>query len=218
MFAAMTAGDGGTVPCRFMPAALVPRPDRTVYASTAAAAGAALLALLLCGLAMPPVEWLALPERVAEMKHRPREFGPHFVAVLLALCGLDLINDLAAVLRTPAGRRAGRALYVAGVKALMLFALVGFAAALWLSDRHLSGQSTANLFFLGSDYAGQWAELAVGMIGNVLLLSATFATPAGLPAVAEQCAAGNDKCGGGEQGEQQGAVEPEHESVEAARE
>jgi hypothetical protein len=183
MCAIAPAGNGGRG--RFTPAALPVRTHRAVYASdyasvsaSVAAATAALCAtFLITGAAMPLVEWFALPERFAEMKHRPKEFGPHFAAFLLALCGLDLINDLVGVVSRPVARRTSRPILVLAVKALMLAALLALAIA--VSGPQSSGPRTGALALVTSEYAGQWGELAVAAIGDVLLLVVTHLTFAG---------------------------------------
>jgi hypothetical protein len=125
---------------------------------------------LLTGFSLPQAEWLALPEHVEQMKERPREFWRHFTAVLLALCGLDTVSDLASVVGRRVARPAGRTLAVVAVKAVMLHALLALALGSFLSDPQ-RGDRQVNLFpFLPTDYAGQWAELAIAVIGDVLLL------------------------------------------------
>jgi hypothetical protein len=185
MRAIAPAGNGGRG--RFMPAALPVRTHRAVQAlecvsaSVAAAAAALCATLLITGAAMPLVEWFALPERLAEMKHRPKEFGPHFAAFLLALCGLDLVNDLAAVVCKPAGRRTGRSIYVLAVKALMLLALLALSIAAAVSGPQSGSPGTGAIAFVTSEYAGQWGELAVALIGDVLLVAAAHGILLPLP-------------------------------------
>ena len=139
MAAMVPAGNGG--PGRFTPAAL-PLRARVAPLTTCptccpafvAAAGAVLATLLLTGVALPQAEWLALPERVDEMRHRPRDFWPHFAGLLLALCGLDCVSDLAGV----AGRRAPggsfSVAFVIAVKITMAAALVASTLGLTLAS------------------------------------------------------------------------------------
>jgi hypothetical protein len=184
MFAIAPAGNGGR--CRFTPAALPLRtgPSPThqcMYASVTAAGAALCVALLATGLAMPLVEWFALPERFDDLEHRPREVGSHFGSFLLALCGLDLVNDLVAVLRHPGAGRAGRRLCVFAVKALMLHALVALSVGAAISTAEPGGAGDGVAGFAAGQYAGQWGELAVGVVGNFLLLSLAHAAFAGAP-------------------------------------
>jgi amino acid transporter len=144
-----------------------------VHIPAVVAAGTALVVtLMLTGFALPQAEWFALPERIDEMKQRPREFCGHFVGMLLALCGLDTVSDLAGVMRKRAARPAGRTLCVVAAKAVMLHALLALAVSSLLSDPQLGERQVNLLPFLPADYAGQWAELAVAVLGDVLLLTA----------------------------------------------
>ena len=171
MSAIAPAGFGGR--CRYEPAVLpLCAEDPVRPHAVFAAVGALLVTLLLTGFALPQAEWFALPERIDEMRERPREFWGHFMAVLLALCGLDTVSDLAGVCRKHTGGPAGRRACVIVAKAAMLHALLVLAVSSLLSDPQL-GESQVNLLpFLPGDYAGQWAELAVGVLGDVLLLAA----------------------------------------------
>src|SRR4051812_29744615 len=170
--------------CRYQPAALplcAPHDPVHVHVHAVLAAGTALVVtLLLTGFALPQAEWFALPERIDEMKERPREFWGHFAGVLLALCGLDTVSDLASVMRKRAARPAGRTLCVVAAKALMLHALLALAVSSLLSDPQLGERQVNLLPFLPGDYAGQWAELAVAVLGDVLLLTALNGVGAGL--------------------------------------
>jgi hypothetical protein len=180
MSAIAPAGFGGR--CRYEPAVLLPCAihDPGRLPAVFAAGSALLVTLLLTGFALPQAEWFALPERIDEMKERPREFWGHFVAVLLALCGLDTVGDLAGVMRKRAARSAGRRLCVVAAKAVMLHALLVLAFSSLLSDPQL-GERQLNLPpFLPGDYAGQWAELAVAVMGEVLLMTAINGVAAAL--------------------------------------
>jgi len=171
MSAIAPAGFGGR--CRYEPAVLpLCAEDPVRPHAVFAAAGALLVTLLLTGFALPQAEWFALPERIDEMRERPREFWGHFMAVLLALCGLDTVSDLAGVCRKHTGGPAGRRACVIVAKAAMLHALLVLAVSSLLSDPQLGERQVNLLPFLPGDYAGQWAELAVAMLGDVLLLAA----------------------------------------------
>src|SRR4051812_48601268 len=119
--------------CRYEPALLPLRarcdPVHAHLPAVVAAGSALAVTLLLTGFALPQAEWFALPERIDEMKERPREFWGHFAGVLLALCGLDTVSDLASVMRKRAARPAGRTLCVLAAKAVMLHALLALAVS-----------------------------------------------------------------------------------------
>jgi hypothetical protein len=175
MSAIAPAGFGGR--CRYEPAALpLCAEDPVRHHAVFAAAGALGVTLLLTGFALPQAEWFALPERIDEMREKPREFWGHFLALLLALCGLDTVSDLAGVVRKrTAGQAhgtAGRRACVIVAKAAMLHALLALSMSSLLSDPQLGERQMNLLPFLPGDYAGQWAELAVAVLGDVLLLAA----------------------------------------------
>ena len=171
MFPFAPAGNGG--PGRPPPAALplCAAAASSITPAALAAGGAVFVTLLLTGFTVPQAEWFALLERIDEMKERPRDFWRHFAGVLLALSGLDAVSDVAGVVAKPVVRRGGRALCVVAAKAIMLHALLVLALGSFVSDPQLGDRQVNLLPFLPGDYAGQWAELAVAVLGDVLLLA-----------------------------------------------
>ena len=176
MCAIVPAGNGGRGRC--MPAALCPRArfEGVCPGVVAAATGAVLLTSLATGFGLPQAEWLAVPERLGEMKHRPRDAWPHFVALALTLCGLDTVNDVAGAVGVAPARRRRRLIAVA-VRCFMVVALLLLATAPALSQDRPGALDASVLPLAGSQYAGQWAEIVVGAMATyVLWFGASLAT------------------------------------------
>ena len=76
-------------------------PKHTGVFAIAAAVGMVFITLLITGFALPQIEWLALPDRLNHVKERPRELWTHFVAIVLALSGVEAIANLTGVMKRP---------------------------------------------------------------------------------------------------------------------
>ena len=149
----------------------------------AAAAGMVFITLLVVAFALPQVDWSGLPHRVGEVKERPKDLWLHFVAIVLALSGVEAIGNLTGVMKKPVAKTASRAIWGVAVEVAVFNALLTVAMVSRLTDQQFGDHKEDMLAFLASDYAGQWAELAVRAVGGILLLSAANTAINGLMSV-----------------------------------
>jgi amino acid transporter len=147
-------------------------PKHTGAFAIAAAVGMVFITLLIAGFAMPHVDWTALPERIGELKERPRQLWLHFVAIVLALSGVEAIGNLTGVMEKPVARTARKAIWIVAVEVAVFNIVLAIAMVAALGNDQAAEHKEDMLAFLSKAYAGDWAELAVRAIGGVLLLSA----------------------------------------------
>jgi amino acid transporter len=108
----------------------------------------------------------------------------HFVAIVLALSGVEAIANLTGVLKQPVVKTASRAIWVVAIEVAVFNVLLAFvmvAASKVLPD--VSEHKEDMLAFLSGHYIGVWAEWSVRILGGLLLLSAANTAIGGLIAV-----------------------------------
>jgi amino acid transporter len=147
-------------------------PKHTGGFAIAAAVGMVFITLLIAGFALPQVEWTTLPQRIAHVREAPRELWLHFVAIVLALSGVEAIGNLTGVMEKPVARTARKAIWIVAVEVAVFNILLCVAMVSRLGDAQAAEHKEDMLAFLSAAYVGGWGELAVRVIGGVLLLSA----------------------------------------------
>ena len=94
-----------------------------------------------------------------------------FVSIVLALSGVEAIANLTGVMKRPVSVTASKAIWVVAIEVAVfniILATVMLAIFPINRDRHMEDMAA----FLSAFYVGQWGEVAVRIIGGVLLLSA----------------------------------------------
>ena len=147
-------------------------PKHTGGFAIAAAVGMVFVTLLIAAFAMPQVDWSALPRRVGKVKEAPNELWLHFVAIVLALSGVEAIGNLTGVMEKPMARTARKAIWVVAVEVAVFNVILCVAMVAALPDDQSAAHKEDMLAYLSHFYAGPWAEMAVRALGGVLLLSA----------------------------------------------
>lgn len=147
-------------------------PKHTGGFAIAAAVGMMFITLLIVAFAMPQVDWAALPQRVGRVSEGPKLLWLHFVAIVLALSGVEAIGNLTGVMQKPVARTARKAIWVVAVEVAIFNIVLGIAMVSALGEDQHEAHKEDMLAFLSRFYAGGWAELAVRAVGGVLLLSA----------------------------------------------
>jgi amino acid transporter len=152
-------------------------PKHTGGFALAAALGMVFITLLITFGALPQVNWHELPRRIGEVHERPHELWIQFVSIVLALSGVEAIANLTGVMKKPVAHTAKKAIWVVTLEVaifnvLLAIAMVGLQS---LADNPATRSAYRDdmLAFLSGAYIGQWAEIAVRVVGGVLLLSAT---------------------------------------------
>ncbi|QOV89714.1 APC family permease [Humisphaera borealis] len=150
-------------------------PKHTGGFAIAAAVGMVFITLLITAFALPQVPWADLPQRIPSLsdtlQHQPTALWVSFVSIVLALSGVEAIANLTGVMKKPVAHTARKAIWVVATEVAVFNVLLAlFMLSISPIDRDAHQADMAA--FLTGHYVGQWGELAVRIIGGVLLLSA----------------------------------------------
>jgi amino acid transporter len=157
---------------------LGPKHSSSYAAATAGAMVAITLLVVVC--ALPQVDWRHL--HFGAFSHRPLHLWEAFVAIVLALSGVEAIANLTGVMNRPVYGTAKKSIWtVAGEVAAfnLLLALVMIAIPVMSRDAHKEDM----LAFLAEHYVGLWGAWPVRVVGGLLLLSATNTAINGLMSI-----------------------------------
>ncbi|MGB7159329.1 MAG: APC family permease [Tepidisphaeraceae bacterium] len=147
-------------------------PKHTGVFAIAAALGMMFITLLVAAFALPQVDWGAFPQRISHAGESSGKLWLHFVSIVLALSGVEAIGNLTGVMQKPVARTARRSIWTVAIEVAIFNILLGAAMVMRLSDDQHTEHKEDMLAFLAGSYVGGWGELAVRIIGGVLLLSA----------------------------------------------
>jgi amino acid transporter len=152
-------------------------PKHTGGFAIAAAVGMIAITLLITFGAMPQVNYTALPQTIGGIHEKPTTLWVQFVAIVLALSGVEAIANLTGVMKRPVARTARKAIWIVAVEVALFNILLG-TCMIWLArpGGPLQDQEKYKddmLAFLSEQYIGHWAEIGVRALGGILLLSAT---------------------------------------------
>jgi amino acid transporter len=141
-----------------------------------AAVGMIFITLIVLLFAIPQINWATLD--LGSLNHHPFQMWHAFVAIVLALSGVEAIASMTGVMKQPVSLTARKSIWVvAGEVAIfnVLLALAMCAAASAFADSGLGRENHKEdmLAFLASYYVGPIGEWPVRILGGILLLSAT---------------------------------------------
>ena len=152
-------------------------PKHTGGFAIAAAVGMIAITLLITFGAMPQVGYKQLPATIGAIHEKPAALWIQFVAIVLALSGVEAIANLTGVMKRPVAHTARKAIWIVAVEVAVFNILLG-VCMVWLArpGGPLQDQEKYKddmLAFLSEQYIGHWAEIGVRVLGGILLLSAT---------------------------------------------
>ena len=158
-------------------------PKHTGGFAIVAAVGMIFITLLITAFALPQVPWHELPSRIGkpDLGH-PGELWVAFVSIVLALSGVEAIANLTGVMQRPVSVTAAKAIWVVAAEVAIFNILLAVAMlAIFPAnrDRHMEDMAA----FLSAHYVGAWGEMAVRLVGGVLLISAGNTAIAGMISV-----------------------------------
>jgi len=136
-----------------------------------AALGMVFITLLVTCSAIWHVPWHDVPHRIGHLQHHPGHIWVAFVSIVLALSGVEAIANLTGVMKKPVFGTARKAIWVVAIEVAVFNILLAlFMVAIYPMDReqHVNDM----LAFLSGRFVGHWGELAVRVVGGLLLLSA----------------------------------------------
>lgn len=147
-------------------------PKHTGGFAIAAAVGMIAITLLITLFALPQVRGYELPERIGSFDGGPGTQWLHFVAIVLALSGVEAIGNLTGVMKKPVARTARRSIWIVAVEVALFNILLGICMVARLTPDQRDAHKEDMLAFLSLSYIGPWAEICVRIVGGLLLLSA----------------------------------------------
>ncbi|MEA2736079.1 MAG: hypothetical protein QOE14_2530, partial [Humisphaera sp.] len=147
-------------------------PKHTGAFAIVAAVGMVFITILITAFALPQIDWATLPQRINHVNERPVELWRHFVAIVLALSGVEAIGNLTGVMKKPVAVTAARAIWVVALEVAIFNAVLAIIMVSALSDTDYAAHKEDMLAYLAAVFVGGWGELSVRIIGGVLLLSA----------------------------------------------
>ena len=147
-------------------------PRHTGSFAIVAAAGMVFITLLISVFALPQVNWGALPARITPVTDSPSTLWIHFVAIVLALSGVEAIGNLTGVMKKPVNKTSRKAIWVVAGEVALFNVILGIAMVSALPDSARVEHKEDMLAFLGGHFIGHWGEMSVRALGGVLLLSA----------------------------------------------
>ena len=158
-------------------------PSHTGGFAIVAAVGMIFITLLICGFALPQVDWHHLPERIGrpDFSH-PGQIWIAFVSIVLALSGVEATANLTGVMDRPVSHTARKAIWVVATEVAVfniILAICMLAIYPINRDRHLEDMAA----YLTGAYVGKWGEMAVRIVGGLLLLSAGNTAIAGMTSI-----------------------------------
>src|SRR4029453_16664845 len=138
-----------------------------------AAVGMIFITLLIAAFALPQIDWHEVPHRINAVNDSPKDLWLHFVAIVLALSGVEAIGNLTGVMQKPVAKTARKAIWVVAAEVAIFNILLAIAMVSRLTDAQNAAHKEDMLAFLSGAYVGAGGEIAVRVVGGVLLLSAT---------------------------------------------
>jgi len=135
-----------------------------------AAVGMIAITLLVTCFALPQVDFSNL--NLGNLNHPPMQSWQAFVAIVLALSGVEAIASLTGVMKKPVYTTARKAIWVVALEVAIfnvLLAVVMCSIPVMSRDAH-TGDMMAHM---AKVYVGPWGEWPVRIIAGLLLLSAT---------------------------------------------
>jgi amino acid transporter/nucleotide-binding universal stress UspA family protein len=145
-------------------------PKHTAGPAIMAAVGMIAITLLVTIFALPQVKWSEVS--VGTLNQPPFDLWQAFVAVVLALSGVEAIANLTGVMKKPVYKTASKSIWLVAAEVAvfnLLLALIMVAT----SGLGREGHKEDMLAFLAGHYIGPLGEWPVRIVGGILLLSAT---------------------------------------------
>jgi len=145
-------------------------PKHTSGPAIMAAVGMIAITLLVTAFALPKVDWHNLD--LGTIRQPPLAMWEAFVAVVLALSGVEAIANLTGVMHKPVYKTASKSIWLVAAE-VAIFNLLLALIMVSTSGLGREGHKEDMLAFLAGHYVGHIGEWLVRIVGGVLLLSAT---------------------------------------------
>lgn len=155
-------------------------PKHTAAGAVFAAVGMVVITLLVVVCAVPQIPWHDL--HLGSFHHPPGPMWEGFVAIVLALSGVEAIANLTGVMHKPVYRTASRGIWTVALE-VAIFNLVLAVAMCAIAPLPREAHTADMMAYMAKHYVGPWGEWPVRIVGGLLLLSATNTAVNGLMSI-----------------------------------
>jgi amino acid transporter len=155
-------------------------PKHTAGGAVFAAVGMVLITLLLVVCALPQIPWRHL--HLGTFHQPPGPMWEGFVAIVLALSGVEAIANLTGVMHKPVYKTASRGIWTVALE-VAIFNLILAVAMCAIVPLPREAHTADMLAYMAGHYIGRWGEVPVRVVGGLLLLSATNTAVNGLMSI-----------------------------------
>ena len=155
-------------------------PKHTAGGAVFAAVGMVVITVLVVACALPQVPWRHL--HLGTLRHPPGPMWEGFVAIVLALSGVEAIANLTGVMHKPVYRTASRAIWTVALE-VAIFNLILAVAMVAIFPLPREAHVADMMAYMAKSYVGAWGELPVRIVGGLLLLSAANTAVNGLMSI-----------------------------------
>lgn len=145
-----------------------------------AALGMVAITLLVVGFALPQVHWGEV--KVGHLNKSPMDVWQAFVAIVLALSGVEAIANLTGVMHKPVYTTARKSIWLVAAE-VAIFNMLLLVAMMAIFPLSREAHKEDMMAYLARHYVGPWGEWPVRIIAGVLLLSATNTAVNGLTSI-----------------------------------
>ena len=155
-------------------------PKHTAGGALFAAVGMVIITLLLVFCAVPKIHWHEI--HLGTLRQPPGPVWEGFVAIVLALSGVEAIANLTGVMKKPVYKTASKGIWTVAIE-VAVFNLVLAVAMVAIYPLSRESHTADMLAFMARHYVGRWGELPIRIVGGLLLLSATNTAVNGLMSI-----------------------------------
>jgi amino acid transporter len=155
-------------------------PKHTAGGAVFAAAGMVAITLLVVVCAVPQIDWRHI--QFGRAFQAPGPMWEGFVAIVLALSGVEAVANLTGVMVKPVYRTASVSIWTVAAE-VAIFNLLLTVAMIAISPLSRTAHTEDMLAFMAHHYVGAWGEWPVRILGGLLLLSATNTAVNGLMSI-----------------------------------
>ncbi|HSU68879.1 MAG TPA: APC family permease [Tepidisphaeraceae bacterium] len=155
-------------------------PKHTAGGAVFAAVGMVAITLVLVVCALPQIPWRHID--LGTLRQPPGPVWEGFVAIVLALSGVEAIANLTGVMKRPVYRTASKGIWTVAIE-VAVFNLILAVAMVAIRPLGRDAHTADMLAFMAKHYIGRVGEWPVRIIGGLLLLSATNTAINGLMSI-----------------------------------
>jgi amino acid transporter len=155
-------------------------PKHTAGYAVFAAGGMVIITLLVAAFGVVRTDWSSIT--LPPLSHPPGQMWEAFVAIVLALSGVEAIANLTGIMKKPVYSTARKAIWTVATEVALLNVVLALII-ISLSGMGRYEHREDMLAYMAKIFVGVWGEYPVRIIGGLLLLSATNTAVNGLMSI-----------------------------------